>query len=510
MQSSLRATIERKRLAQAACSPDRFEGRGIVICAGGVRYFTCAFVLIWMLRRHLGLTLPIQVWHLGQSEMSAEMRGLLVAEGVEVVDAETVVARHPARLSGGWPLKPYAILHSRFREVLYLDADTVPLTDPQRAFAWDGYQSSGLLLWPDAVDIRATSPVWAHLGLPPCERASVDSGMLLADKSRCWDILDLALAMNEHSDELYRLIHGDKDSFLLAAMLLEKPFGFIPHRPFGFEWDMIQRDAAGDPFLHHRCGSKWLLNHPNRPLADAALMPVCEAALESLRARWSGLVFHPPQRSPRARAEEARLVALRRFAVQMPGRSDVVDLLPDNVVGAGREFAQHWAVVDADAAWQLRFYRDHEVVAALDPRDRGGWQGLGREPGQHIALSPLGGDAAIDIPQDPRVTRSAAEPLAALLQPEWFATGHDRHLAGTIDGTLGLLNDAFDDVPEQITQLIEKSPPPAAWRQHLVALIEELAKRRDARLALLRRVPEHRPDTLDPQQYGRPALRDAV
>jgi len=35
--------------------PNEFDGRGIVTCAGGVKYNTCAWVLIKMLR-HLGVT----------------------------------------------------------------------------------------------------------------------------------------------------------------------------------------------------------------------------------------------------------------------------------------------------------------------------------------------------------------------------------------------------------------------------------------------------------------------
>ena len=48
--------------------PDRFDGRGIVIPGGGMRYFTCAWVCIRMLRS-LGCTLPIELWHCGPEEM---------------------------------------------------------------------------------------------------------------------------------------------------------------------------------------------------------------------------------------------------------------------------------------------------------------------------------------------------------------------------------------------------------------------------------------------------------
>jgi len=177
------ALIDRRR-SPTPYPEDRFHERGIVICAGGPRYFTCAWVLVWMLRRVHRVDLPIQVWHLGRREMSEEMRVLLEEMQVEVVDAETIVARFPARIAGGWPLKPYAIAHSRFREVLYLDADTVPLVDPRQVFDWDAYRRSGMLMWSDILDLRAGNPIWHDLGLAPRDCASVDSAILVVDKPR--------------------------------------------------------------------------------------------------------------------------------------------------------------------------------------------------------------------------------------------------------------------------------------------------------------------------------------
>lgn len=60
------------------------------------------------------------------------MQLMLEEQGVEAVNAETVLHRYPATIAGAWPLKPYAIANSRFQEVIFLDADTVPLSDPAR------------------------------------------------------------------------------------------------------------------------------------------------------------------------------------------------------------------------------------------------------------------------------------------------------------------------------------------------------------------------------------------
>jgi hypothetical protein len=509
MQSSLDQAIASRRSSPAQYPKDRFEGRGIVICAGGTRYFTCAWVLISILRRVYQTALPIQVWHLGRREMSEEMRILLLQEGVEVVDAEAVVTRYPAQLAGGWPLKPYAIAHSRFREVLYLDADTVPLVDPEQAFEWEAYRNNGLLLWPDIVDIKATNPVWTRLGLKPIERASIDSGVLLTDKARAWDILDLATAMNEYSDELYRLIHGDKDTFLLSAMLLNRSFGFIPHRPFQFEWDMVQRDPAGDLFLHHRCGGKWLLTLPNRPLVTPALMPACDAALADLRSRWSGYVFHPPARSARALAEERRLIALSKVGVESAGDPvRVLELLPGSRVGGARMLEQHWAVIDHAGALCLQFYQDQESMATLAQRAGGIWHGLGTEPGCEIVLKELAGDEARGRGMHDHAPRSAADLVSALVQPVWFAAGYDTDRAAAIATALSLLNDVFDDVAEKLGKQV--ADVPQLWRPWFDQLVSELASRRDRRTAALPGDHNARPRALDPEHYGRPALQDLL
>ena len=212
-----RAAIEQRLRHQPPFPEERFAGRGIVICAGGQRYFTCAWVLISILRSVHQTKLPIQVWHLGRSEMSEAMQILLEQQGVEVVNAETVLHQYPARIAGGWPLKPYAIAQSRFREVVFLDADTVPLADPAAILDWNLYRQSGLLLWPDRIDLRAVNPIWSNLGLEPRDCVSVDSGVLAVDKERNLDVLHVAILLNEHCHEIYKYLHGDKDTFLLAA-----------------------------------------------------------------------------------------------------------------------------------------------------------------------------------------------------------------------------------------------------------------------------------------------------
>jgi hypothetical protein len=55
----------------------RFRGRGMIVCAGGPRLFTCAWVMLSLLRKTLGCELPIEVWHLGAAELGPHETALL-------------------------------------------------------------------------------------------------------------------------------------------------------------------------------------------------------------------------------------------------------------------------------------------------------------------------------------------------------------------------------------------------------------------------------------------------
>jgi hypothetical protein len=144
--------------------PGHFRGRGLVTCAGGERYNTCAWVLI-KIARALGCTLPIQVWYLGPEERDERWVALVEDLGVECVDAAVVCRQHPHRGLSGWSLKSYAILHCPFREVLFLDADNMPVADPTYLFDVPSYRRRGAIFWPDDRKTACHSQRWAVFGV---------------------------------------------------------------------------------------------------------------------------------------------------------------------------------------------------------------------------------------------------------------------------------------------------------------------------------------------------------
>ncbi len=76
------------RRAERPLYPENMAGRGVVTCAGGTCYFTCAYVLARVLRETLNCQLPFELWHFGGEELSPFMREALTALNVNLVERD--------------------------------------------------------------------------------------------------------------------------------------------------------------------------------------------------------------------------------------------------------------------------------------------------------------------------------------------------------------------------------------------------------------------------------------
>jgi ADP-heptose:LPS heptosyltransferase len=264
-----------------------FKGRGIVICGGGIKYLPGAWVCIRMLRQ-LGCLLPIQLWHLGPAEVDRQIKALFCEVGVECVDALALRKTHPARRLGGWELKAYALLHSPFREVLLLDADNVPVANPEYLFETPQFQKIGAIFWPDYGQFKKTQVIWDICGLKRPADPEFESGQIVVDKKRCWKALCLALWFNEQSDFYYQHLLGDKETFHLAFRRLGQPFAMPKtpiHRLVG---TMCQHDFKGRRVFQHRNTDKWNLFFHNHRVPDFWYEEDCRGFVQELQTRWDG------------------------------------------------------------------------------------------------------------------------------------------------------------------------------------------------------------------------------
>ena len=320
--------------------PGGCEGRGIVISGGGVKYFPGVWVCINMLRR-LGCSLPIQIWHLGKKEMDARMKALLAPLGVECVDATKVRKKFPARILQGWELKPYALLHSPYREVLLLDADNVPVVNPEFLFATPEFRATGAIFWPDFAHgaNQKAFAIWRSFGLRIPDEFEFESGQIVLDKERCWQALCLTWWINENSDFFYRHLHGDKETFRLAFRKLKTAYALVSKPIEALPGVMCQHDFRGRRIFQHRNGEKWDLFF-NKRIKGFRWEKQCLADLSDLRRVWDGRIHRDPgwkalakpQRIRRTIKIQAMMITcrerddLRRRTLENLARTDWGDL----------------------------------------------------------------------------------------------------------------------------------------------------------------------------------------
>ena len=168
----------------------RFAGRGIVMLAGG-RYSEFAATSLGMLRE-VGSQLPVEVWAKDASEEMPGWCAELSKEGIacrrlaDYIDLGHL--KHPYQ----W--KVFTMLFSSFQEILFLDADDMPIDNPDTIFDSDIYQKTGAILWPD---------YWKHSGSPWLpyilgiteqksdmlyDEKSVESGQIIWHKETHWRV----------------------------------------------------------------------------------------------------------------------------------------------------------------------------------------------------------------------------------------------------------------------------------------------------------------------------------
>ena len=185
---------------------DHFNGRGIVILAGG-RYVHVVTTTISILRLEHGCLLPIEIWLGNDRPPDPVWLDDMVRLGVSVrsiADYAPLGALadwfNPFRWVGNarpwsqYQWKVMALLFSSFQEVLFLDADCVPVRDSSALFETEAYQSSGAVIWPDYFE--SVAPSWLPHLVGVSDRPSdkwwhsrtAEAGEMLWDKRRHWKV----------------------------------------------------------------------------------------------------------------------------------------------------------------------------------------------------------------------------------------------------------------------------------------------------------------------------------
>ncbi|ORX81615.1 hypothetical protein BCR32DRAFT_184039, partial [Anaeromyces robustus] len=209
------------------------HGKGLVICTGD-KHFKYARSTIDSLRNVLHCDLPIEIIYNGEYDLSYTNRDIISEfNDVYLTDISDYFDKKIVNISG-WAIKPYALLASRFEEIILIDADVVYLRDPKELFEDEGYIKTGTLFFRDRTINPGPHPgsewlrSWMTNPLPETKDLrfyneetmhEMESSTVVLNKTK--NILGLLATckLNEkriREDVVYKYVYGDKETFWIG------------------------------------------------------------------------------------------------------------------------------------------------------------------------------------------------------------------------------------------------------------------------------------------------------
>jgi alpha 1,2-mannosyltransferase len=212
--------------------PYRKNTRGIVMTAG-TKLMPVLLVSLRLIRR-TGATLPIEVWLGSRAEYDRDFCELLTTFNAQCRIISDIYEHANAAPLTKYQFKIFSILFSSFEDVMFLDADSFPISDPTSLFTTEPYTSHGLVTWPDTWASTTSASYFAIADIPEVPvsaRISTETGQLLINKRTHSAALLMSVYYNYYGpDHYYKLLSqgsygaGDKETFLPAAMVMDAPF----------------------------------------------------------------------------------------------------------------------------------------------------------------------------------------------------------------------------------------------------------------------------------------------
>ena len=237
------------------------------------KYEDIFFYNIDKMRNELGCSCPIEVWTCGKELSIQTIAKLQTLKDVYIMNTEDFEEGR-AEHWRGWQIKGIMYKYTRFDEALLYDADNIFYQKPCVIFDDEGYKKTGTYFFKDLVwlwnldtenDIDAGEhpryddkfksvsyykrrrewirkelphgaiDEWNYLyedDLPTTQNEAVqESSVVLINKKRHWDVIDLLYRMNDNHTENFKYAHGDKELWWIAFRKLEKEFTFNEKRP---------------------------------------------------------------------------------------------------------------------------------------------------------------------------------------------------------------------------------------------------------------------------------------
>jgi hypothetical protein len=238
------------------------NGKGIVICVGN-KYIRYASSIIDSLRYVIETKLPIEIMYYGKDDLHQHYINFFRRlKDIYITDLSTFFDNDIVGIKG-WAIKPFAVLASRFEEVILIDADSFYLRDPIELYDEKGYQEKGTLFFKD----RTLHP-GSHIGIKwlkswmidplpetrelrfwkEASRHEVESSTVVIHKTKTLLGLLNVCKLNEkmiRKSIMYRMVHGDKETFWIGFDMARQSYHLNP-LPVAFVGDLVEFDEENN------------------------------------------------------------------------------------------------------------------------------------------------------------------------------------------------------------------------------------------------------------------------
>ena len=227
---------------------DSFQGTGLVMCIGNGQTKMAAAGLK-MIRQVHQSTIPIEVFYLGDQDLSEANRNFLNEIPFTTTRDITKIFNNDILKLSGWAIKPFALLASSFRHAMLIDADVVFLQNPEVLFYSQLYAKNHALFFHDrSLFSHQDSTINWFKDLIPSDKLNrtqhlrvfnkksaheQESGVVLVDKKKNTHGLLASCTLNTGSirSKSYDFVFGDKETFWLGFETVSASYQFNGYFP---------------------------------------------------------------------------------------------------------------------------------------------------------------------------------------------------------------------------------------------------------------------------------------
>ncbi|KAL4918041.1 mannosyltransferase putative-domain-containing protein [Aspergillus aurantiobrunneus] len=276
------------------------NSRGIISTAGG-SYLPVLVISLRMLRR-TGSELPVEVFLANDDEYEPFICDVVLPS----LNARCVVLSHILDATPKvidiqkYQFKLFAMLFSSFDEILFLDADSFPLLQPESLFTNEPFRSRNMVTWPDFWASTVSSYYYEIASQPAPTpgirpRQSSESGEILLSKKSHTKTLLLSTYYNLWGPSYYYALlsqgatgEGDKETFVAAAIAVNEPYYQVTEDIVAIGHKigrgslagsaMVQFDPAEDYALHSSAEATGTPSETPRPFFIHANFPKFDPA----------------------------------------------------------------------------------------------------------------------------------------------------------------------------------------------------------------------------------------